>query len=73
MTRNRGMMAVSLLTIFLYSSLALGIIPFLVPENVSWQGHLAGAFAGIVLAFYFKPTVFPSLESLICLNSAILL
>lgn len=54
LTKHRGMMAVSLLTVFLYSSLALGIIPFLVPENVSWQGHLAGSFVGIVSAFYFR-------------------
>lgn len=48
------LMALSLLVAFLYGSLVWGIFP--VRERVSWEGHLMGMVAGIVLALFFKGT-----------------
>ena len=43
-------LAVSALTGFLFGgTFFLGILPT-VGENVSWEGHLTGAFAGIIIA-----------------------
>lgn len=53
--RHRNLMAVGLLVIFLYGSLVWGMFPHFFPkEDISWEGHLFGALAGIVLAFYFR-------------------
>ncbi|MFO8236026.1 MAG: rhomboid family intramembrane serine protease [Bacteroidales bacterium] len=46
------LMAISLLVVFLYGSLVWGILP--VDPAVSWEGHLYGGIAGLVLAFYYK-------------------
>lgn len=50
--RNRNLMALSLLVIFLYGSLIWGILPL--EERVSWEGHLMGMVAGIIIAIYYK-------------------
>lgn len=46
------LMALSLLVAFLYGSMVWGIFPL--RERVSWEGHLTGMLAGIVLALFFK-------------------
>jgi len=50
--KNKNLLAISLLVIFLYGSLIWGIFP--IKEGVSWEGHLMGGLAGLVLAFYYK-------------------
>jgi membrane associated rhomboid family serine protease len=49
--------AFSLLVVFLYGSFIWGIFPgFAVKERISWEGHLMGAIAGVVLAFFYRDT-----------------
>jgi len=49
------LMAYSLIIIFLYGSIVWGFFPQLFPDkHISWEGHLAGAITGIVLAFFYK-------------------
>lgn len=47
--RQRALMAVSLLVVFLYGGLIWGVLP-IVPR-MSWESHLWGAVAGMALAF----------------------
>ena len=44
--------AASLLVIFLYGSMIWGVLP--IYKGVSWEGHLAGFLAGILLAIYYR-------------------
>lgn len=46
------LMAVSLLVVFWYGSLIWGIFP--ADEHISWESHLWGLVAGIVLAINYK-------------------
>jgi membrane associated rhomboid family serine protease len=46
------LMALSAVVVFLYGSMVWGIFPM--NPQISWEGHLFGAIAGIILAFYFK-------------------
>jgi membrane associated rhomboid family serine protease len=49
------MMAFSMLVVFLYGGLVWGIIPDFFPDkNISWQSHLLGGVAGILLAFAYR-------------------
>ena len=49
------LMAYSLIIIFLYGSIIWGFFPQLFPDkHISWEGHLAGAITGIVLAFFYR-------------------
>jgi len=49
------LMAYSLIIIFLYGSIVWGFFPQLFPDkHISWEGHLAGAITGVVLAFFYK-------------------
>ncbi len=50
--RHRQLMVVSLLVVFLYGSITWGIFP-LKPE-MSWEGHLFGALAGLLVAFSYR-------------------
>ena len=44
--------ALSLLVVFLYGSLIWGIFP--INQYISWEGHLAGFIAGLILAFAYR-------------------
>ena len=50
--KNPRLSAVSFVIIFLYGSMIWGILP--TNEAVSWEGHLAGFVAGIVVAIFYK-------------------
>ena len=53
--KNNHLTAVSLLVIFLYGSMVWGVFPeFTVKDNISWEGHAAGAVTGLVLAFIYR-------------------
>ncbi len=53
--RNLKLIALSLIVIFLYGSFVWGLIPSLmIPQHVSWEGHLSGALVGLALAYYFR-------------------
>ena len=53
--RNRNLVIVSLLVIFLYGSLIWGIYPkYAIENHISWEGHLAGLIMGIALAIVYR-------------------
>jgi len=54
-SKNRRLMAISLLVTFLYGGMIWGIFPN--EPHISWEAHLFGFFAGIILAYYFAPDI----------------
>lgn len=50
--KDRGLMAFSLLVVFLYGSIIWGIVPL--ESGMSWEGHLFGALSGVICAIAFK-------------------
>jgi len=50
--KNLRVAGVSLLVIFLYGSMVWGIFP--IKEQISWEGHAAGLFTGIIVALIFR-------------------
>ncbi len=50
--RHIPLMVVSALVVFLYGSLVWGLFP--IQEGVSWEGHLFGAIAGLLVAFNYR-------------------
>ena len=50
--KNSHLLAISLLVAFLYGSMVWGVFPRI--ETVSWESHLTGVAAGILLAFYYR-------------------
>jgi len=49
---NRYLMAMSLLVVFLYGQLFWGMFP--IEEGISWEGHVGGAVAGIIIAILYR-------------------
>ncbi len=54
--KNKQLMTVSGIVILLYGGMVYGILPVAVANNVSWESHLTGALAGVMLAFFFRKT-----------------
>jgi len=53
--KHTGLMAMALVVVFLYGSLIWGIFPEFFPDrNISWEAHLYGLVAGVVLAFFYR-------------------
>lgn len=53
--RERHLTAFTLIIVFLYGTLIWGFFPELFPDkNISWEGHLSGAIAGISAAVLFR-------------------
>ena len=53
--RNKRLIIISLVVVFLYGSLVWGLYPkYAIENNISWEGHLSGFVMGIVLAFFYK-------------------
>jgi membrane associated rhomboid family serine protease len=50
--KHLKLMALSMLVIFLYGSLVWGIFP--VDQSISYEGHLFGLLAGVVVAFVYR-------------------
>ena len=50
--KNKYLMGISLGVVFLYGHLIWNVLPL--KEEVSWESHLFGAFAGILLAFFYR-------------------
>lgn len=50
--RHTRLMVVSALVVFLYGSIVWGIFPL--KQEISWEGHLFGLLAGILIAFSFR-------------------
>ncbi|GDX52147.1 rhomboid family intramembrane serine protease [Bacteroidota bacterium] len=50
--KNRNMLAMSMLVLFLYGSLIWGMYPL--ENGVSWEAHLAGFLTGTLMAVYYR-------------------
>jgi membrane associated rhomboid family serine protease len=50
--RDMRLLTISLIITFLYGSLFWGLLP--IDPRISWEGHLAGAFSGTLLALWFR-------------------
>ena len=50
--KEKSLMVLSLLVVFLYGSLVWGIFP--IDPQISWESHLLGSLAGITTAFYYR-------------------
>lgn len=55
--RNIRSIALSLFVLFQFNGMFLGIFP--VENGISWDGHLFGAFAGILISYYLKDELEP--------------
>ncbi|MCK9423908.1 MAG: rhomboid family intramembrane serine protease [Bacteroidales bacterium] len=52
--REKSLMVITMLVAFLYGGLIWGIFPQLFPHQpISWESHLMGLLAGMVLAIYY--------------------
>jgi membrane associated rhomboid family serine protease len=50
--KNVTLIAISLLTVFLYGELIWGIFP--IWPDISWESHLFGGLVGVVLSFVYR-------------------
>jgi len=50
--KHLRLMVVSALVVFLYGSIMWGVFPF--KDEISWEGHLFGALAGLLVAYNYR-------------------
>lgn len=50
--KHKPLMVVSALVVLLYGSITWGIFPF--DASISWEGHLFGAIAGVLVAYSYR-------------------
>ncbi|NJO03374.1 MAG: rhomboid family intramembrane serine protease [Bacteroidia bacterium] len=60
--REREAQALSLVVVFLYSGLLLGLVP--ADNHISWESHLSGSVAGLGFAYFFRQTDVPQASNL---------
>ncbi len=53
LTRQLRSVLVAVLVVLMYGSIVIGVLPG--QPGVSWEGHLFGAAAGVLLAFLLRP------------------
>jgi len=56
-TKHYRLVALSLIVVFIYGSLLWYIFP--IEDGISWEGHLGGFLAGLLLAFVIKAPIPP--------------
>ncbi len=55
--RNKHLLAVAFILVFTYGSMVWGLFPqysWVREMNISWEGHLFGALAGVGFAFFYR-------------------
>lgn len=53
--REKKLLSFAMIVIFLYGSMIWGVFPDFFPNrNISWESHLMGGVAGLLLAIYFR-------------------
>lgn len=52
-TRHWLDIVIAVAVVLVYGSMFAGVLPFAVPDGVSWWGHLTGALAGVAAALAF--------------------
>ena len=55
LTRHWLDILIAIGVVLVYGTMFSGVVPFGVPDGVSWLAHLAGALAGVLAAFWFTP------------------
>jgi len=53
-SRNKNMLGIALLLIFLYGTMIWGIVPLRFDAFISWESHLGGTVTGFILAIIFR-------------------
>ena len=50
--KNNKLISVSLFVVFIYGGMIWGLFPII--ESISWEGHLSGFLAGILMAIFYR-------------------